>query len=326
MKPLNPKYLITSVIFGFIMSYSSPYNLNLVHARSKIETKEQKIKYAQEMIQKGQALLKKKRYREAIGFFQKSHDRVPDVKNLFTLGAIYSKLKLCPQALSYWNEAQIMCGRCSLATQLDQAILKHTQSCSSEVSVQSIPRAQLLIDGIKFGETPYTGRLLHGTHTILLQSRGYQTQSFRVQADANRPVNVDATLMPAGAQLGIQGTSVPKKTRPIPNVARPVINSNPSSVPADLWFKAEESASKRRQSNIKWKTSLMVTGIVGGGVALGLYAYSRNKYRVLDESLKQGSPQNKALYKESVTAKNLQITSVVLGVVSSLALSSSFLF
>ena len=57
------------------------------------------IKYAQDMIQEGQKRLKRKKYREAIPFFERSQRRVPDVKNLYTLGAIYKKLNNCPKAL-----------------------------------------------------------------------------------------------------------------------------------------------------------------------------------------------------------------------------------
>ena len=128
--------VIYQLLFLSLVAYGAP----------KLGDRNQDIQYAQDMIQKGQVLLKKKQYRKAISYFKRSHARVPDTKNLFTLGAIYSKLDDCPQALTYWSEAQNMCGRCSLASKLDQVIMKHTQTCSSEISIQSLPRAIVSIE------------------------------------------------------------------------------------------------------------------------------------------------------------------------------------
>ena len=204
-------FLVLWIAMGCVNSAS-------VWAKKRADSRSD-IQYAQEMIQKGRSLLKNKNYRTAISYFERSQARVPEVNNLFTIGAIYTKLRDCPQALKYWEAAQLMCGRCALSAKLERAILKHTDSCSTELSVQSIPRAQVLIDGERVGITPHLGRILHGTHMIQLIANGYKSESIRIQADQGRAVNVDLTLHMIGSLAGTSTTQ--RSLTQYPTQARP---------------------------------------------------------------------------------------------------------
>lgn len=289
------------------------------------------IQYAQEMILKGQSLLKKKQYRAAISYFERSQARVPEVNNLFMIGAIYTKLKDCPQALNYWSEAQKLCGRCALSEKLDTAIIKHTSPCSVDISVQSLPRAQVNIDGKFLGDTPYLGRVLHGSHQVTLSSVGHQPQVIRVQATSNRPVNIDITLAPQGTLLGVNPEkSKPAFTPPSPppsvNYASPstIVSSN-AGMPAEAWLAAEEAADKQRGSSKVFKQTFMITGLVLGMSSIGLYGYTRYKHASLVESAKTNFQANPALANEASNAASLQFTSGVLLSLSALSLATSLL-
>ena len=301
-------------------------DMGMVAAKSTVlDQQSDNIQAAQDMIQKGQRLLKQKKYRAAIKYFERSHTRVPDVKNLFTLGAIYSKLKQCPKALSYWTSAQIMCGRCGLSSQLDQAIMKHTKSCSTELSVQSLPRAKVIIDQQEVGETPYTGRLLHGTHTLVLSTLGHLNHQVRIQADRGRPVNIDVVMTPKGRQPRLSNQERLPSLQPPLSRPPPVKPIAKPSLPAEDWLRAEQINEQSRQGRRILKTVLLSSGVILGLSALGLYAYTTDRYRVLKDKTRTNYEQDEDLYKQAMTADTIQTTSGVLGVISLIAISSTLL-
>jgi hypothetical protein len=293
--------------------------------RSGIDHNSDHIKYVQDMIQKGQRLLKEKRYRAAISYFKRSHDRIPDVKNLYTLGAIHSKLKQCPQALSYWLSAQVMCGRCGLSNQLDLAVRKHTESCSSDISVQSLPRSKVMIDGQEVGETPYTSRLLHGTHTLSLAAVGYTKYQIRVQADRGRSVNVDVALNPQGQQTvrpnSTQISTNMKTQSSLVQMMRP--SPVQTSIPADAWLKAEEAADQSRNKNKVLKNILIGSGVILGLGSLGLFAYSLHKHGVLLDKTSSVMTKDDNLFQQAQQAEMIQTTSRVIGALGIISITST---
>ena len=313
------------IFFGILVLLNA-FDIHRVGANPRrLNQESDNIQQAQNMIQTGQSLLKQKKYRAAIPYFERSHTRVPDVKNLFTLGAIYSKLKQCPKALSYWTSAQVMCGRCGLSSQLDQAIMKHTRSCSTELSVQSLPRAKVIIDQQEVGETPYTGRLLHGTHTLILNTLGHLSHKVRIQADRDRPVNIDVVLTPEGRQLGVTNQKSPSPLKP-PLSQRPAVKPiAEQSVSAEAWLRAEEINKQSRAERRILKTTLISSGVVLGLSALGLYAYTTDRYRALKEKEKTTVMRDKNLYNQAQTADNVQTVSGVLGIVGLILMSSTLL-
>ncbi|HEX2248933.1 MAG TPA: protein kinase [Gemmatimonadales bacterium] len=57
------------------------------------------------------------------------------------------------------------------------------------LTVRSIPRAMLYVDGVKVGLTPVTGkRLSPGTHYLRLQQRGYHTVTETIVVKGSRPI------------------------------------------------------------------------------------------------------------------------------------------
>lgn len=309
--------------FMLVITFSMLFRPHLAEGkRNEIDHNPDHIKYAQDMIQKGQSLLKKKIYRAAIPYFKRSHDRIPDVKNLYTLGAIYSKLKQCPQALSYWLSAQVMCGRCGLSNQLDLAVRKHTESCSSEVSVQSLPRAKVVIDGQEVGDTPYTSRLLHGTHTLSLATVGYSKYQIRVQADRGRSVNVDVALKPQGRQRVSSPPQTPNMTTQ-PSLIQMMRPPLQTSIPADEWLKAEEAADQSRNKNKLLKNTLIGSGVILGLGSLGLFAYSLHKHGVLLDKKSSAMTKDNNLFQQAQQAEVMQMTSRVIGALGIISIAST---
>ncbi len=282
------------------------------------------IQYAQDMIQEGQKRLKKKQYREAIPFFERSQQRVPDVKNLYTLGAIYKKLSNCPKALDYWTQAQKDCQNCGLGAQIDQALLQHTKACSTEVSIQSLPRALVLIDGEKLGETPYSGRLLVGTHQLELRSQGHIPYVQRVQANRDQALTLDVVLKPVGQQLGLPMEPVQIKANQNVRVQSFDETMSPpiQAVAADDWFRAEAQANATYSKHQKLRSVLFTTGVILGASALGLYSYSVYKYNVLLDLSKTNTNQDMSLANQANQAELMQNSSGVLMVLSGLTLGS----
>jgi hypothetical protein len=310
--------------FMLVLTFSMLFRPHLAEGkRNEIDHNSNHIKYAQDMIQKGQSLLKKKRYRAAIPYFKRSHDRMPDVKNLYTLGAIHSKLKQCPQALSYWLSAQAMCGRCRLSNQLDLAVRKHTESCSSEISVQSLPRAKVVIDGQEVGETPYTSRLLHGTHTLSLAAVGYSKYQIRVQADRGRSVNVDVALNPQGRQIVRPPPQPPTHMTTQPSLMQMMRPPLQTSIPADEWLKAEEAADQSRNKNKLLKNTLIGSGVVLGLGSLGLFAYSLHKHGVLLDKKSSAMTKDNNLFQQAQQAEVMQMTSRVIGALGIISITST---
>ena len=330
LQTANSKQTVKCILLFLVVMSVGLYNHSAQAKRKNtaLQVREQgssdAIRYAQEMLQEGQKRLKRKKYREAISFFERSQLRVPDVKNLYTLGAIYKKLKNCPKALEYWTQAQARCNDCGLSTQIDQAILQYTKSCSTEISIQSLPRATVLLDGQMSGETPYSGRLLIGTHKLELRSQGHIPYIQRLQVNQDTAITLDVVLQPVGQNLSRrmnhakQGSPQNLIEQPVKSIMPPAMQE---AVPAEEWFKAEEVAKHRSKPN-KLKLLLASTGVVTGLSSLGLYAYSLYEYNKLLELKQNNGSKNLSLANQADNANSLQTTSRFFAVVSSLSLGS----
>ena len=66
------------------------------------------------------------------------------------------------------------------------------------VTIMSKPTAQVSIDGMKRSETPYSTKLLVGSHTLLLEKKGYHdyNESFSVIEGRNQPLDLKMTKLP----------------------------------------------------------------------------------------------------------------------------------
>ena len=300
-------------------------NLGPVWAEQSTED----IRYAQDMILKGQSFLKKKRYRKAISYFKRSHARVPEVNNLFMIGALHTKLNECSQALKFWTEAQVMCGRCALSTKLDTAIIKHTSDCSVEISIQSLPRAQINIDGQVVGVTPYLARTLYGSHIVRLSAIGHKAHIVKARASRGRPISIDVTLVPEGSLLGVKSkepsdqTDTARQLLSQPHV--PQLASNPG-MPAEDWLAAEELAEYQRTQDKMLKKILTITGVVLGVGAIGLYSYTVHKHSMFRGRNPRTTEDKLALSEESRTAGEIQVASAVLAGLSVSTLMVPLLF
>lgn len=65
------------------------------------------------------------------------------------------------------------------------------------------PRADVLVDGIRVGETPFDGMLPVGTHRLLLQKEGFFDHDQEIKTDINIPFETEITLKtsPAGDKI-----------------------------------------------------------------------------------------------------------------------------
>lgn len=65
------------------------------------------------------------------------------------------------------------------------------------------PQADVLVDGIRVGETPFDGMLPVGTHRLLLQKEGFFDHEQEIKTDINIPFETEITLKtsPAGEKI-----------------------------------------------------------------------------------------------------------------------------
>ena len=282
------------------------------------------LKFAQEQIMKGQKLLRAKKYREALPYFQRSQSRVPDVKTLYTLGAIHTKLKSCISAFEYWRDAQKLCGGCDFQDRISSSILRHTDECAGEISLQSLPRAEVLIDGQAVGFTPFNQRLLLGSHYLELQATGHIPLRQRIELIRGRPFLLDITLEPDGPQLGVSSPPFTSTESQQPDETfRP---DRPLEPPQ--WLSPEEVTQADSSQTSYLKITLYVTSAVMAVTALGLYGYSSSKFQDLieerDNLRMTNSPVvNSDLRTERDHTQTMYHASILLGSVSAVTLITS---
>ena len=161
----------------------------------------QQIRSAQNLQIQGRRLLKREDFRGALRCFERSHQHVPDIKNLVIIGAIHIKLNQCKEAFKAWRSALQICSGCDNAQEINEKISKYTTQCASVLEVVSRPPARLRIDGVSMGATPYRDIHLIGRHRIEMSAVGYENIDEIRLVQPRKPLKIDVALEPAGEQL-----------------------------------------------------------------------------------------------------------------------------
>lgn len=287
------------------------------------------MNYAQSQLKKGQRLLRKRQYKAALPYFKRSHERVPDVKTVYTIGAIYKKLRRCPDAFAAWTEAERLCNTCALSQQITESLLKYTADCSGEVSIQSLPKAAIIIDGKPSGFTPFNGRLLLGSHYIELRAAAHHDIRRREVLAAGRSLQLDITMTPDGPQLGVA-----EPVRPIPSPHVPELSPPRATEPTTQWLSAEEVSRKPKGSGsrgLKIGMNALSAALLLTSIGLWTYSYTE-KASILEEAEqipKTGTEMNRRKIQElrdrRDSAKTIYNTSFVIGGISAGLLTLSII-
>jgi serine/threonine protein kinase len=93
-----------------------------------------------------------------------------------------------------------------------------------KVEITTRPAANLSIDGVGAGTTPYTGKLAVGSHTVRISARGYAPWegTIEVKADGTPPISVQLKGKGPGHKGDPEPTTAdPTPTKPDPTPAKP---------------------------------------------------------------------------------------------------------
>jgi hypothetical protein len=320
------------------LSVNSDFNLiTRVHATSGDQP--QNIQQAQNLQIKGRKLLKIKKFRGALACFEESHQRVPDLKNLVIIGAIHIKLNQCKGAFNAWRSALQMCAGCSNTQEIKSKISRYTRRCASAIELKSRPRAQVEIDGVFVGHTPYQGVLLVGKHRLTLNAVGYDPiRQIRV-VHPNKPLKIDIDLTPKGRLLGQQPIKNTTSTRRSSIQPQPQPTAAPSSrdqprlipmtSPAALTptFQVDLNEHIRVDPYVSLRRGLWITsGLLGLGAG-ATYYYSLSEYKELStlSALRSVAP-NPELRQRANRAEMFHTTSGVMLALSAASLVVNLFF
>lgn len=153
------------------------------------------------------------RYARAVELFLAADALSPSAALSYNVARAYDRLGKVEKALRYYrdyvrrappsvqvNEAQ------AAITALEQRL---KQRGIQQVTVRSEPNAELDIDGLALGSTPWTGELPPGSHRLTLAREGFVPTSRSFDLSAERALDVDVRLerSSAGALVPASGSA-----------------------------------------------------------------------------------------------------------------------
>lgn len=320
--------LFSSSLWFMVMSSDA-------HAQSKPSDN---IRHAQNFLIEGNRLLSRGRYRQALSQFKSANELVPDVKTSVIIGAIYVKLDRCVDAFKTWQDGLRLCNGCSKAREIKKKLNKYTKQCASRISVTSKPRAQVSIDGVVVGDTPYKGLILRGRHQIQLSARSHEMISLTRVVTPPKTLKISEVLSPSGQLMGVSrrpvSTPPPRVTPPPRPLPPPPLTLMPppevkpsfqdSLQPPSPFQEGLPSTLAMRNQKIRrglW-ISTLVLSLVGGG----LIVYSDLKYDKFLPKLDSLKVRDQDLADEVDRAENAQSIGVVTFIVAGTNLITSLLF
>jgi len=213
----------------------------------------------------GAAAYRSGRYARAVELFLAADALAPSAALSFNVALAYDKLGETAKALRYYRDylrrapGSIHASEAGIAVATLETRLM--QRGLQQVTVVSRPSAELSIDGLALGRTPWTGELVPGPHRAVLTRESYSAMSRDFELRADRALDLVLELAPAVAST----PSIPAPAPPAVEPARPTPRQAP--VPPK-----DESVRSRGFGPWPWVT-LAVGGV--GLASAGILELSR---------------------------------------------------
>jgi tetratricopeptide (TPR) repeat protein len=196
---------------------------------------------AEARFDEGAAAYRAGHYANAVEHFLAADALSPSAALSFNVARAYEKLDETAKALRHYrdflrrapnapNARDVKSRVATLETRLLQRGLQ-------QVTVLSEPEAELAIDGLSLGRTPWTGELRPGPHRVVLSRAGYAAQSRDFELSGEHAMDVVVRLGPAGSPnatpVAQPSVASPMPRAPVP--AGPKNDRTPRSEGLDPW-------------------------------------------------------------------------------------------
>jgi tetratricopeptide (TPR) repeat protein len=143
------------------------------------------------------------RYAHAVELFLAADALAPSAPLAFNVARAYEKLGETAKALRYYRDFLRRAPNPPNAHEVRSAIAKLEtrlmQRGLQQVTVLSEPEADLSIDGLSVGRTPWTGELAPGRHRVVLTREGYGVQGRDFDLSAEHAMDLVLRLGPSGS-------------------------------------------------------------------------------------------------------------------------------
>ena len=208
---------------------------------------------AEARFDEGAAAYKAGRYANAVEHFLAADALAPSAALSFNVARAYEKLGETAKALRHYRDFLRRAPDAPNARDVRSRIATHetrlVQRGLQQVTVLSEPEADLTVDGLWLGRTPWTGELRPGPHRIVLTREGYGAQSRDFELSAEHAMDVTVRLAPS-----LSPDAVP--------TARPSVAALAPRAPAPAGRKGDVSPRSEGLGPWPWVT------VGAGGVAL----------------------------------------------------------
>jgi tetratricopeptide (TPR) repeat protein len=149
----------------------------------------------------GAAAYRAGQYAHAVELFLAADALVPSAALSFNVARAYEKLGETAKALRHYRDFLRRAPNAPNARDVGSVVAtlekRLMQRGLQQVTVLSEPEADLAIDGLWLGRTPWTGELKPGPHRAVLSRQGYRAQSRDFELSAERAMDLSLRLEPA---------------------------------------------------------------------------------------------------------------------------------
>jgi hypothetical protein len=152
----------------------------------------------------GQAADRRKDWQAAIEHYLRANDLVPHPFAVYNIAVDYERLGKLREAAT-WYERYLAATTDARERDRVQRTLHELRARPSPLAVQTIPeRAQVHVDAVPVGVTPYRGTIRPGFHRISVELEGRRAHR-DVTVEYAEPVNLDFTLRARPGTLRVRG-------------------------------------------------------------------------------------------------------------------------
>ncbi|MBI5477304.1 MAG: tetratricopeptide repeat protein [Deltaproteobacteria bacterium] len=206
--------------------------------------------------ERGSQAYREARYQDAIDAFLEAYRLDPDPVLVFNVGQAWEKLGNVPNALRSYREYLRLAPRAEDRRTVEASIrnleARLREKGVQQVSIYSTPAgAEVIIDGKRVGQTPWTAEIAPGRHEAVLRlgSSGVVRKEFMLQPDRAMDIDVDM------AKGGAGGGAATRTTAAGPRAGGPGEDAPPAPRRVRIWT---------------WATLALSAGLLGGSLGLEL--------------------------------------------------------
>jgi tetratricopeptide (TPR) repeat protein len=208
------------------------------------------------------------RFRAAIEHFKEADRLAPSPRLSFNIALSYERMSDGPNALAayrdYLRRSPEAANVPTTSVRIAELELELQKSGVQQLTVLSDPTgANVLIDDLSRGVTPWTGELPPGPHRVLLRARGYSDTAQSFELPARHAIDLIYTLEPVASTPVAAVPLAP----PSPAWAPVVAASPPPPVPADV----------QQPAQVQWWTWAALGSSAAALIGAGAFELSRRQ-------------------------------------------------